>query len=703
MEDLVTITVDGRNLRAARGALLWEVCKDHGIEIPIFCYHTKLGPIGACRTCLVEQAGVAKGPITACSTPVTDGMVIRTRSPIAQKAQRGIFEFLLANHPLDCPICDRAGECPLQDQTFEFGPGTSRYIEPKRHHVKPITLGPTIELDRERCVLCWRCVRFCSDVAEDNSIILQDRGDHSAVGTFDNHPYVSNFSGNVVELCPVGALTSRKQRFAFRPWELKNRPSICPHCPMGCNINISVRKNDEVIRFLSRDNPEVDDSWLCDRGRFGFEFINTPDRLKSPILRRDGAFHEVSWGEALDFIANKVTTIIDESGPDAVAGIASPRMTNEDLFVFKRFMCDTLGSRLVDHYPRAHIAFSDAILAAQRKLRDAIIPISEINQAKTILLLHADPSERAPVLELRIRQAVNRDGARLVAITAEPIELSKKAGRDIRSPRNQVAAVTQALVKLISEPSGMPPDASVPNDTPTDWQALATQYLSEGPIAIVYDDSFPSSQETAEALAAVSDLVDALSRRMDVGVIPLLDDCNSMGARDLDMFPQAVNGEAENTSVLRALLAADGKVRAAFLLGANVLVDHADEESIRGLSRLDLLVMHELVPTKTAQYADVVLPAASFAEKSGTFTNLERRVQSLSAALPSPGMARPDWQILADLSQYFDQPLDYSSIDDIWKDMRMKVPAFSDLDLHEIRGYGVSLASRPPREVAAQR
>src|SRR5947209_3118224 len=326
-----------------KGTLLWEACKAHGIDIPIFCYHTKLGPVGACRTCLVEIEGMAKGPTTACSTVVTDGMKVRTRSAVTEKAQRGIFEFLLANHPLDCPICDKGGECPLQDQTFAYGPGASRYVEPKRHHVKPIVLGPTIALDRERCVLCWRCVRFTSEVAEDKSVILLDRGDHTVVGTFQNEPYVSNFSGNVIELCPVGALTSRKQRFNFRPWELVNRPSICPHCAFGCNINVSVRKNDEVIRFLSRDNPGVDDSWLCDRGRFNFEFINSPDRLTAPLLRQGDGFVEVSWDEALRFIADRLRPAVRESGANSVAGIASPRLSNEDLFVFKRFMTDTLG------------------------------------------------------------------------------------------------------------------------------------------------------------------------------------------------------------------------------------------------------------------------------------------------------------------------------------------------------------------------
>lgn len=677
MNDLVTITVDGRALEVPKGTLLWEAARAHGVEIPIFCYHTKLGPVGACRTCLVEVEG-ARGPVTACSTPVNDGMRVRTRSAAVEKMQRGIFEFLLANHPLDCPICDRGGECPLQDQTFRFGPGVSRYIEPKRHHVKPIALGPTIALDRERCVLCWRCVRFCEEVAEDKSIVLLDRGDHTVVGTFQNDPYVSNFSGNVIELCPVGALTSRKQRFNFRPWELQNRPSVCPHCPMGCNINISVRKNDEVIRFLSRDNPDVDWGWLCDRGRFGFEFINNPDRLASPLLRRGEAFVQVSWQEALDFTAERLAAIVEEYGPAAIAGIASPRLTNEDLFVFKRFMQEVLRSDRIDHVPRSQLFLTPDQQEAVRALDQTVISFSELESAKTILLMAADPTRREPVLELTIRRAVNKHGASLVIVAPGEIALSSKASSSLICPPEELASTLDALARAVKQ-----------GETPDAIRALADRYLVEGPIAVVYDENLEGVIDKGTALAALAGFLGALGGRA-AGVLPLLDSCNSMGARDLDVFPP---GAWRGVGVAEEL-ASGSAIRAGLLLGADVVSDNpALADALR---RLDLVVVSELQLTATAACADVVLPAASFAEKRGTFTSAERRVQVIDPAVPAPGTARPEWEILVDLSQYFDVALPYGRPEEVWHDIERSVTKYRGLDYSDIGPRGTRPAALHP-------
>jgi NADH-quinone oxidoreductase subunit G len=674
LEDLVSITVDGQSFQVPKGTLLWEACKAHGIDIPIFCYHTKLGPVGACRTCLVEIQGMTKGPATACSTPVADGMVVSTRSPVVAKAQRGIFEFLLANHPLDCPICDRGGECPLQDQTFAYGPGTSRYIEPKRHHVKPLVLGPTIALDRERCVLCWRCVRFTSEIAEDKSIVLLDRGDHTVVGTFQDQPYISNFSGNVVELCPVGALTSRKQRFNFRPWELQNVPSVCPHCAFGCNINVSVRKNDEVIRFLSRDNPEVDDSWLCDRGRFDFEFINSPDRLTAPMIREGYGFRQVSWDEAFRFIVARLAPVLEESGPQSVVGIASPRLTNEDLFVFKRFMTEVIGTTQVDHFPRPQLRLTDAGSRALSTLDARNAAISSLDDAKTIVLLGADPSLREPVMELRIRMAVNRHGAKLVVINSEEIALSSKANAALSYAPGRLQDMATALTSTVQSGNG-----------PNEISDFVSTYLSEGPVAVVYDDALPGVTDTDGALAALADLVTALAGKVSVGVLPLLDAANSMGARDLGVLPEGT----WTGSAVERLLSPDSQARAGFLLGANPAGDEASPETTRRLQQLDLLVVQELFLTETARLADVVLPAASFAEKLGTFTNSERRLQRIQRTVPSPGIARADWEILVDLSQYMDRPLDYGLPQDVWEDLRRHVPHYGSVSFGDILPQGL--------------
>jgi NADH-quinone oxidoreductase subunit G len=690
LEDQVKLTVDGKELQVPKGTLLWEACKAEGIDIPIFCYHTKLGPVGACRTCLVEVEGQTKGPITACSTPVADGMVVRTRSPIVEKAQRGILEFLLLNHPLDCPICDRAGECPLQDQTFSYGPGTSRYIEPKRHHVKPVALGPTVALDRERCVLCWRCVRFCSEIAEDKSIVLLDRGDHTIVGTFQDKPYVSNFSGNVIELCPVGALTSRKQRFNFRPWELQNRPSICPHCPMGCNINVSVRKSDEVIRFLSRDNPEVDDSWLCDRGRFNFEFINSPERLRSPLIRRGDAFEETSWSEALEFIAGRLQSILETDGPDAVAGVASPRLTNEDLYIFRRFMRDVVGTRAVDHYPRPQLALTPSEQASLRSIDEKLMPIAGLNNAKTIILLGADPSEREPVMELRVRQAINKSQAKLAVLNPDEITLSSKAHRTLRYAPERFADMCRSLAAELHDTGSQNESQATSSSTPDEqnmWD-LVQATLKEGPFAVIYDDSFTGVTDKGDAVSALASVVDALGTIGSVGTLPLLDACNSMGARDLDVLPITDTGASWGVPLVQQLMSPGSPVRAAFVLGSNLVKGEPGLGLAEKLRGLDLLVVHELFLTDTARLADVILPAASFAEKLGTFTNTERRVQAITETVPAPGIARADWEILVDLSQYLERPLSYTLPGEIWAEIAAEVPAYRGLSLSEIGGTG---------------
>ena len=274
----ITFTLDGREVQAPEGLMLVDGAKYGDVEIPIFCYEPKLGqPVGACRMCLVEIEGIPKLQ-TACSTPVKDGMVVNTQTQRVHDAQRAVVEFLLINHPLDCPVCDKGGECPLQDVTYGWGPGTSRFIEPKRHFKKPLELSPLIAIDRERCILCYRCVRYSQEVTEDYQLVLHERGAASFVGTFDGHPYVAPFSGNIIELCPVGALTSRAYRFRARPWDIEGAGTVCAGCPAQCNVELTVR-DDRVLRVLARDHDEVDDGWLCDKGRFSYQAVHSDERI----------------------------------------------------------------------------------------------------------------------------------------------------------------------------------------------------------------------------------------------------------------------------------------------------------------------------------------------------------------------------------------------------------------------------------------
>ncbi len=323
----ITIVVDGVEIEATEGHMLVDAAKHGDVEIPVFCYEPKLGdPVGACRMCLVEIEGIPKLQ-TACSTPVRDGMVVYTQTDRVKEAQNAVVEFLLVNHPLDCPVCDKGGECPLQDISMGWGEGRSRVTDPKRHFQKPIPLSPLIKIDRERCILCYRCVRFSQEVSEDEQLQLLERGPKTFVGTFDDRPYSAPFHGNIIELCPVGALTSQTYRFRARPWDIEDAGSVCTLCPSQCNVKFTVR-DEKVVRVLGRDNEDVDDGWLCDKGRFGFEMFGSPDRPTAPRVRAGGALNATTWAEALDTAARGLT-----EAHGKVAAIVGGGASNEEAYL----------------------------------------------------------------------------------------------------------------------------------------------------------------------------------------------------------------------------------------------------------------------------------------------------------------------------------------------------------------------------------
>ena len=367
---MISFEIDGREVQAPEGMMLVDAAKRGDVEIPYFCYEPKLGPpVGACRMCLVEIEGMPKLQ-TACSTPVKDGMVVNTTSDNVKQAQNAVVEFLLVNHPLDCPVCDKGGECPLQDISYGWGAGKSRFIEPKRHFKKPIELSPLIAIDRERCILCYRCVRFSQEVAEDYQLVFLERGDHTFVGTHDGHPYVGPFSGNIIELCPVGALTSRAYRFRARPWDIEGAGSLCLLCPSQCNVEFTVRDDAKILRVLARDNENVDDGWLCDKGRFGYQAIHAPERLTAPMVRDGGALREVSWERALSDAAAAL-----EKAGEAAAGLAGGEATNEEGFLLQHLLRKGCGSARVDSLAGAALEPDDARVLARPDLTAATTDI----------------------------------------------------------------------------------------------------------------------------------------------------------------------------------------------------------------------------------------------------------------------------------------------------------------------------------------
>src|SRR3954464_9626981 len=441
---MVTFTIDGLEVQAPEGAMLVDAAKYGDVEIPVFCYEPKLGqPVGACRMCLVEIEGIPKLQ-TACSTPVKDGMVVHTQTDRVHAAQRAVVEFLLINHPLDCPVCDKGGECPLQDITYGWGPGTSRFIEPKRHFKKPLELSPLVAIDRERCILCYRCVRFSQEVAEDYQLVLLERGAHSFVGTFDGHPYVAPFSGNIVELCPVGALTSRAYRFRARPWDIEGAGTVCTLCPAQCNVELTVR-DERVLRVLARDHLEVDDGWLCDKGRFAYQYTHSDERIVEPLVREGTELMPASWEKALEHAASALQT----AGARASA-LAGGETTNEEAFLLGGLL-RWLGSGHMSARPGGEVPLDVLRTLSDPKLQ-ASVP--DLEFAHTVVVLDCDPIDDAPVLDLRIRKGIRRHGMKLVVASARPTGLDPSATAVLRYAPGAGEAFLVALDAALSGDDG---------------------------------------------------------------------------------------------------------------------------------------------------------------------------------------------------------------------------------------------------------
>ena len=441
-QDLVHLTIDGIPVEVPAGTLVWAAAQKVGIEIPIYCYHTKMPPLGACRMCFVEIEKMPKPPQTACTTPVSEGMIVHTNTDLVTKARRGTLEFLLINHPLDCPICDKAGECDLQDFTLRHGPAGTRFDLNKRHYQKPVPVSKDIYLDRERCILCQRCTRFSSEISMDNGLVMISRGYRMEVGTAPGHAFDSIFSSNTVEMCPVGALTAASYRFRARPWELKHTPSICNNCSVGCNARIDVRV-DKIMRLMSRNNDEIDDGWLCNRGRWEFDYVNSPQRLRTPLIRRDGNLIPASWDEALSYVASKLKEITSQYGAQSVGGIGSTRTTNEEAYLFQKLLRHVIGTPNIDHHHGHFPGPRDSLTGKPWMMTNSI---AEIEKASHIILIASDPYERQPVLNLRIKKAM-KQGAKIYIINSKPTELDRFAALKVTIPEDGAGAVAKILLK----------------------------------------------------------------------------------------------------------------------------------------------------------------------------------------------------------------------------------------------------------------
>ena len=604
---MVNLTIDGRPVTVPDGTLVVEAAKLLGIEIPVFCYHHKLEPVGACRMCLVE---IAPGPPVAqagCIRPVAEGMVVKTQTAMAVQARADILEFELVNHPLDCPVCDKGGECPLQDFTFRHGYPTSRIDGPRLHFKKPIPLSPTIALDRERCVLCYRCTRYYDEIAWEQELTVAERGVHSVIASQFDQPLTSVFSGNIIDLCPVGALTSRVWRFESRPWDMTHSGSICSKCAVGCNVNLWQRRG-QLVRVTSRENDGIDDGWICDRGRFDYTDVNDPARLRTPTVRGIKA----TWAEALTTVADGI------KGKGSMLGISLPHdLTNEEGFLFRRLLEGPLRGAKVKMHGRTALP----VQTGEQLL------IKEIDDAKVIVVVASDTENDVPIVNLRIKKAVSKRGAKLIVIHPDGVDLDRN--QHTVHIRNQPGAAGAEVRKLATHP------------------LLAA---AGGPVAILYGDG-RGSENAADLVAACAELAATVAAKL----MPLYRATNERGALAL-----GVAGWDK-------------------LDGVEALLSWGPPPTAGVPSSVRFHAAWDHLPRPEHQGATVVLPATSFAEQQGSYNNLEGRVQFLRPAVVAEAPLKESWEVLVELGIALGLDLDYAGIFAIQRDAAKAVPALAAL------------------------
>jgi NADH-quinone oxidoreductase subunit G len=725
---MITFTIDGREVQAPENTMLVDAAKMGDVEIPVFCYEPKLGePVGACRMCLVEIEGIGKLQ-TGCSTPVKDGMVVHTQSDRVKEAQRAVVEFLLINHPLDCPVCDKGGECPLQDISYGWGGGISRYTDPKRHFVKPLELSPKIAIDRERCILCYRCVRFSQEIAEDYQLVLSDRGAETFVSTFDGHPYVAPFSGNIIELCPVGALTSLDYRFRARPWDNESAGTVCTLCPAQCNVTLTVR-DENVMRVLARENPEVDDGWLCDAGRFAYpppaaagngraaparnghggtlldvvqvpsaprvatpSGRGTPERppgaaaheathgvqataarertasrepapgalVTEPLLRDGGTLRAVSWERALDEAALALRRAHGRTG--ALAGGGA---TNEEGLLFAQLVRDALGSPHVDSRAAGTLDLELMRALAEPRLQ---AKVSDLEFAHGVLVLDCDPLADAPILDLRLRKGARRHGMRIAHCSGENVAELRRVSEELRSAGEE--------------------------------------------IVVLWGERFTDAADPSERARALLDIAATLGLAAvdGAGLLEVPARANGRGLREAGVLPNALAGlgpaDATGLDALGIALAlARGELDALYLLGADPLHETdplsaaARERGKRStpnpdwgaaLARATTVIAHANVLTAGVHaYADLIFPAQTYAEKEGTVTHPDGRLQRVRQAVARAGTRRSELSVIAELAAHLGLDLGVGSAREASQRLFDSVPFYAGLTLEQIGPRGV--------------
>ncbi len=730
--EMIHLTIDGMPVAVPKGTLVIEAARRVGVMIPHFCYHPKLKPDANCRMCLVEIEKMPKLQ-TSCSTPVAEGMAVRTATTVVDNAHKSVLEFILANHPLDCPVCDQGGRCDLQDFSHEYTPTTSRFIEVKRIFQKEY-FSPLIETQMNRCVQCLRCVRYCDEVMDVKALAPSGRGTMTEIKHFTSHQLDCEFCGGCVQICPVGAITSRLSMYEYRPWMLKRADTICTYCGDGCQMTIQT-KNNMLIEVNSAYGAGRNNGDLCVRGYFGYHVTTHPDRLTVPLIRQEGRLVPTTWEEALGYVAEMSVKLKLSQGPNAFAGLVGTRCTNEDLYLFQKFMRLTIGTNKLDSSVR--YGYINAIRALRLVLGVTrwTVAMEDLVAADVLLLVGTNITETNPVTGLRVKEAVKKRRATLLTVeTTQPAiektsNITNLAHHHLTARPDQFQAIVVGLVKAVIEQGLV--DSNLVQKAPdyVHWLTEATAALSWPAIEAASGARTEVIHDMAAALAngkkaviligqallrspsgypasvTLLDLLILLGRhdQPGCGLAPLAEENNEQGAIDVGAVAGYLPGglpvqdraareqvakhwteelpQGQPPTMMELLdQARQGTVKAMFVVGENPVGTLPSSVKAReALEQLELLVCQELFLTETATLAHVVLPACSYAEKDGSFTNTEGYVQKVRRAIDPIGDSRPDWEILSGLATLMGYPLEYADAQEIAKELRSVIPGYGPL------------------------
>ncbi|OCP35826.1 NADH-quinone oxidoreductase subunit NuoG [Ensifer sp. LC163] len=705
---MVSITINEQTLEVEAGSTVLQAAERLGIDIPTFCYLKRLPALASCRMCLVEIEGQRRLQ-PACATAVTDGMVVRASTPLIEETRSSMLDMLLANHPLDCPICDKGGECELQDLVMAYGPRESRFRDAKRvFHSKDIRLSPVIIMNVNRCIQCQRCVRMCEEVVGAVALGTVEKGMDTAVTGFEGSLASCDQCGNCVEVCPVGALMSFPYRYKARPWDLAETDTVCPHCGTGCQLTVGTRKG-EFMRVRSKQEHGVNRETLCVRGRFGLDFVESRDRIKRPMVRRDGALVPVSWEEAADYLRRRLSAVEGK----VVGGLASPRLPNEVLYQFQKVMRTVFRTNNIDCASRWSTPF-DALgpLVADFYTR---APLEEVIGNDCVLVVGGNVTEENPVTEYLLRDGARRRQTGLLMLSARPSRLDADARAVVRVPPGGEAAGLAAVVARLVAPTSqalagdVPVDIGAPNGKQgapdgDDPDRLAAALLDSRSITVLVSVDLLRSPLASTALQQINKLLRILrALGKDLAMQFLFDRANQLGAWDMGVLPAALPGlravadDAARATFERAwgtgipsepgadfetmlALCDGGRMGALYIVGSDPLMSYPDRKLVtRALGAADLLIVQDAFLTDTVGLADVVLPAASYGEESGIFTNNEGRTQKVCKFREAAFEARGNLAVLDFVAALRNQQARTSTQGEIFDEMTQLVPAYQGL------------------------